>query len=192
MSDGGTAAEADASDGGPVGEPTDTDDASYNGVFGTYPYAFRRTESRLLKSYVVLGGLLTALVAVVFTFALVQLVANTVGAAGGTFTFVRSFYIFVGLLVVVPLMAPVLLVARRTRRGGSTRAYDRAMAAGGYLFLFSLYVMLVIAAPPDLRDAPSGATAPVVDFLYGLPPLSGIAAPLLAVGIGYLLHRRYR
>lgn len=167
-------------------------DEGYSGVLGTYPFAFRRSDSRLLRSYAVVGGLLTVLLIVVFVSALVQLVANTVGAAGGSFTFVRSFYILLGLLVVVPLMAPVLLVARRHRRTGSSLAYDRALAAAGYLFVASLYVGGVAAAPPELRDAPPAAVAPVVEFLYGLPPVAGAVPPLLAVAVGYLLHRRYR
>jgi len=177
-------------------ETTETGDGdagrSYGGVLGTYPYAFRRSSSRLLRSYVLVGGLVTALVVVVFTFALVQLVSNTLGTAGGTFTFVRSFYIVLGLLVVVPLMAPVLLVARRHRRTASTAVYDRALAASGYLFLFSLYLALVVTAPPELRDDPPAVIGPAVEFLYGLPPVAGAVPPLSAIAIGYLLHRRYR
>jgi hypothetical protein len=164
----------------------------YSGVLGTYPFAFRHSDSRLFRSYALVGGLLAALVALIFVSAFVQLVANTLGTAGGTFTFVRSFYILLGLLVVVPLMAPVLLVARRHRRTGSTLAYDRALAAGGYLFVFSLYVGGVAAAPPELRDAPPAAVAPVVNVLYGLPPVAGAIPPLAALAVGYLLHRRYR
>lgn len=184
------------SDGGTVPAEDNTDSTGntegYSSVLGTYPYAFRRSESRLFRSYAVLGGLLTALVVVVFVTAFVQLVANTLGTGGGTFTFVRSFYIVLGLLVVVPLMAPVLLVARRHRRTASTLTYDRALAASGYLFIVSLYLALVITAPPELRERPSGALAPVVETLYGLPPLAGAVPPLVAVAVGYLLHRRLR
>jgi hypothetical protein len=89
-------------------------------------------------------------------------------------------------------MAPVLLVARRHRRTGSSLAYDRALAAGGYLFLFSLYLALVVTAPPGLRDSPPAVLAPVVGVLYALPPAAGVVPPLVAIGVGYLLHRRYR
>lgn len=169
-----------------------SEERAYGGILGAYPYAFRRSESRLFRSYAVLGGLLAAAVTLVFGSALIQLVARTVGTAGGTFTFVRSFLIVVGLLAVVPLLAPVLLVARRHRRGGSSRTYDRVLAASGYLFAFSLYLMLVITAPPALRSEPSGSIAPVIEALYGLPRMAGVVPPLLAVALGYLLHRRYR
>jgi len=164
----------------------------YGGVLGTYPYAFRQSRSRLFRSYVVVGGLVTALVAALFALAVVGVVATTSGGGGGTFTFVRSFVILVGFLVVFPLMAPVILVARRHRRAGSTVAYDRALAAAGYLFLASLYVGVLPTTPPELRGDPPAALAAVVGTLYGLPPAAGAVPPLLAVAAGYLLHRRYR
>jgi uncharacterized membrane protein YuzA (DUF378 family) len=171
---------------------SDTDTESYGGVLGTFPYAFRQSSSRLFQSYVVLGGVVAALVAVVFLFALIQLIARTVGTTGGTFSFVRAFYILVGMAVVVPLIAPVLLVARRYRQSESAAAYDRALAASGYLFIISLYLALVITAPPELRETPSGASAPVVEALYSLPPIAGAVPPLVVVAIGYALHRRLR
>lgn len=180
------------SDGGTVSPESAATEEGYGGALGTYPYAFRHSDSRLFRSYVLVGGLVTALVVVVFAAAFVQLVGNTLGTSGGTFTFVRAFFVVVGLIVVVPLMAPVLLVARRHRRQGSTPSYDRALAAGGYLFVVALYLGLVVSAPPELRDQPSGALAPVVEVLYGLPALAGVVPPLLAVAVGYLLHRRYR
>ncbi|MFC7133558.1 MULTISPECIES: hypothetical protein [Salinibaculum] len=183
MSDAGTATADDASEAG---------DDGYSGVLGTYPYAFRQSESRLLRSYVVLGGLFTLFAGFLFTFAFVTTVAGTLGAAGGTFTFVRSFVLFVGMAVVFPLMAPVILVARRHRRSVSTLAYDRALAASGYLLAASVYLMLVISAPAELRDTPSGATAPVVEVLYDLPPVASVVPPLAVILVGYLLHRRYR
>ncbi|MFT4880123.1 MAG: uncharacterized membrane protein YuzA (DUF378 family) [Natronomonas sp.] len=167
-------------------------ESSYAGFFGAYPYAFRRSESRLFRSYTVVGGLVTALVVVFFLMALVTLVANTVGTAGGTFTFVRAFYIVVGLAVVAPLAAPVLFVARRHRRVGASTDYDGALAAGGYLFLFALYLGLVVSAPPGTRSEPPATVAPVVEFLYGLPPAAGAVPPLVAIVFGYLLHRHYR
>jgi hypothetical protein len=165
---------------------------SYGGLPGAFPYAFRRSESRLFRSYVVLGGLLAVLVALSFGIAFVVAMSNTLGVIGGTFSFVRSFVLFVGFLVLVPILAPILLVARRHRRGGSTRQYDRALAASGYLFVPALYLMLVITAPPEYREAPAGAFAPVVEFLYGLPPAAGVVPPVATALAIYLVHRRYR
>jgi len=180
-----------------MGEPAsgtdaDADEDTYGGIFGAFPYAFRRSESRLFRSYVVIGGGLAALVTLLFTFGLVTLVANTVGTAGGVFTFSRAFFIFVGMLVVVPLVAPVLSVARRHRRTASTPRYDAALALAGYLFVVALYLGLIISTPAEQQDPVSGPLAPVVATLYGLPRLAGLVPSALAsVGI-YLAHRLTR
>lgn len=170
------------------------DDAerSYGGLPGAFPFAYRQSDSRLFRSYVVVGGLAALGVAVLFGLAFVVAVGDTLGAGGGTFTFTRTFVLFVGFLVVVPILAPILLVARRHRRGGSTRRYDRALAASGYLFVPALYLLLLVTAPPALRAEPSGVLAPAVRFLYGLPPVAGVLPPLAAAAITYLVHRRYR
>lgn len=182
---GSEGAETDAS-------ATGTDaDSGYGGVFGAYPYAFRQSPSRLFQSYVVVGGLAALLIGIMFTMALVTQIAATTGTAGGTFSFVRAFFLFLGFLVVFPLMAPVLLVARRHRRTESTSTYDLSLAASGYLFLFSLFLGLIPTTPPELREDPSGLLAPLV-ALYDLPAFTGAIPPLVALAVGYLLHRRYR
>lgn len=170
----------------------DADERSYNGVFGAFPYAFRASTSRLFRSYVVVSSLAAAVITIVFTLGLVQLLGNTAGAGAGVFTFSRSFYIFVGLLAVAPTIAPVLFVARRHRRTGSELAYDRTLAFLGYLFLASLYLLLVISAPEGLRDpvSGSGVVASAVRFLYSLPPLSGLVPPAVVALVMYLTHRR--
>jgi hypothetical protein len=170
---------------------SDEEDA-YSGVFGTFPYAFRRSESRLFRSYVALGGLLAGLVSVLFVLALVIAVATTLGTAGGTFTFTRAFVIAVGLAVVFPLVAPVLFVARHHRRVGADARYDAAMAASGYLFVASLYVGLVASIPAEQQAPTSGPLAPVVDALYGLDPLFGLVPPVLAALLVFVVHRRLR
>lgn len=175
-----------------MGATSETGDDGYGGVVGAFPFAFRRSDSRLFRSYALIGGLLTVLVTVVFAAALVTILADGVAAGAGAFSFVRTFYVVIGLFVAVPLMAPVLLVARRHRRTGSTLAYDRALAGSGYFFIFSLYLALVITAPAALRDDPAGALAPVIEFLYGLPQAAGAVPPLLALAVGYALHRNYR
>ena len=140
----------------------------------------------LFKGYVVLAVLLTTAIALVFTFGLIGVLAGSAGARGGTFTFSRTFFLFVGLLVVAPLLAPVLLVARRHRRSVSTVAYDRGLALAALTFVVSLYVALVISAPAGLREPSSN---PVVMVLYALPRPAGLAPPVLTVGMMYAVHR---
>ncbi|QSG05217.1 putative membrane protein [Halapricum desulfuricans] len=161
---------------------------------GAFPYAFRRSDSRLFRSYVLVGGLAALALSAAFVLALIYLVGGTFGARAGVFTFSRSFYVVVALFVVAPVVAPVLLVARRHRTGRADRRYDRALAASGYLFLLSIYLMLVVSAPAELRDpaAEYGALEPAIRVLYDLPPLSGLAAPLSAAVVVYLVHRWLR
>lgn len=173
---------------------------AYSGVFGAVPYAFRRSDSRLFRAYAVLGGLLAGLLAVFFTFALVVSIASTADLSGGTVTFVRSVFVFLGFLVTAPLLAPILFVARHHRRAGSDPRYDTALAASGAGYFVTLYLGAVASMPAEFtidgevatRPAPSGVTAPLVEALYAMPePLSWLLPLAGAVGI-YLVHRRFR
>jgi hypothetical protein len=171
-----------------------TDD--YRGVVGAFPYAFRASDSHLFRSYVVLGGLLTVAVGLLFIAAVIGVIASTTGGRGGSLTLSRSFFAVVGLFVVIPLVAPVLFVARRHRRrergGPADDPYDAVLAVAGYLFVVALYVGLVISVPPSQQTTPTGALAPVVDVLYGLPQLAGVGPPLVAAAVILLSHRRLR
>jgi len=159
---------------------------SYNGLPGAFPYALRASGSWLFKGYVVVALLLSVAIGLVFTFGVIGVLAGSSGARGGTFTFSRTFFLFVGLLVVAPLLAPVLLVARRHRRTASSVAYDRGLALSALVFVASLYVGLIISVPPALQESTSSG---IVTALYDLPQLAGLAPPLLAVGLMYLVHR---
>ena len=165
---------------------------AYGGVVGAFPFAFRSSDSRLFRAYVVVGGLLAAVATFLFAAAVIQLLADTFRTSGGTFTFSRSFVVVVGLAIVGPIIAPVLLVARSHRRGSPSVAYDRALAASGYLFVLAVYVAGLVSAPPALRDPPPAVVEPVVRFLYGLPPLAGLVPLALGAALIYLAHRVYR
>lgn len=177
------------------------DENTYGGLFGAFPYAFRRSDSRLFRAYVVVGGLLAGLLGIGFGLAFVISVAQSTGlATGGTASFVRTFVLLVGFLVVVPVIAPVLLVARHHRRAGGDARYDRALAAAGAVYLVSLYLFVVASMPPEFvldgelvtRPDPSGVTAPVVTVLYAIPPIASPVVPLAAATLLWGVHRRYR
>ncbi|QSG15534.1 hypothetical protein [Halapricum desulfuricans] len=170
------------------------EERAYRGVLGAFPYALRRSDSRLFRSYALVGGLAVLAVTAAFVLALVYLIGGSFGARAGVFTFSRSFYVVVALFVIVPLVAPILLVARRHRRGRGDRRYDRALAASGYLYLLSLYLMLVVSAPAEFRDPAEqyGVLEPAIRSLYALPPAGGLLAPLSAAGVVYLVHRWVR
>jgi hypothetical protein len=185
MSD-ATAAEGDA-------EPDADTDGDYGGLFGAFPYAFRNSDSTLLRVYVVTGGLLAALVAVLFGLGAVVSIANSTGlATGGTDSFVRTFVLLVGFFTVLPLVAPVLLVARHHRRVSGSIVYDRTLAAAGFGVAVALYLMLVISVPPSQQEPVAGALGPVVAALYALPAALAFAPPILAGAFVWLAHRRYR
>jgi len=165
---------------------------AYRGVFGAFPYAARASESWLFRSYAVVSVLVGGGLGLLFAFGLVVLVAQAAALAGGSLTLSRAFYVLVGLLLVAPVIAPTLLVARRHRREGSTRRYDAALALAGYLLVASLYVGLVITVPPAQQQVPAGAFAPVVVALYALPPAAAVAPPLAGVAAIWLAHRLAR
>jgi hypothetical protein len=175
-------------------------DEEYGGLLGAFPYAVRRSDSRLFRAYAVVGGLLAGLLAVFFTVALVVSVASTASLAGGTVTFVRSIYILFGVLVVAPVLAPVLLVARRHRRAGSDPRYDAALAVAGVVYVVTLYMGAIASMPAEFeldgqvttRPEPSGVTGPVVEALYALPAALSWTLPLAGAVLIVLVHRRLR
>lgn len=189
---------ATGTEAGDGGDPGDTDgadgttDSTYRGVLGAFPYAVRATDSWLCKGYVAVGTLVALVVVLLFLVGVVSAFENTLGAVGGSFTFSRSFVFLVGVVVGLPLIVPVVLVARRHRLGGGSIAYDRALAVAGFAYASSLYLALVVSAPPDMRQAPPATIAPVVEALYALPPAAGVVPPALAVALMYAGHRRYR
>ncbi|MFC3477448.1 hypothetical protein [Halobacterium litoreum] len=173
---------------------------SYSGLLTAFPYAFRQSDSRLFRSYVVVSGVLGALFAFLMAGALFVLIGNTAGARGGSLTLSRTFYVVVGLFVFIPLVAPVLLVARRHRRETPVgERYDPGLAAAGYLFVLSVYLGVVASMPPTFetngevvaRPPPSGLFAPVVELLYELPAVASPVVPLVGAVAVYAAHRRF-
>lgn len=168
-------------------ESEDDRTGGYSLVWRSLKVAFG-SDSYLLRSYAVVGGLLATLVVVLVALAFPGWVARTL-YGGGTATFSRAFLLVSGLLVVAPVLAPVVLAARRHRRGSATRRSDALFALSGYLFAGSLYVALLVSAPPGQREAPPSAVAPVVEFLYGLDPILAVVPPVLAAPLAFLVDR---
>jgi hypothetical protein len=163
-------------------------DESRSVLVGSFRRAFTDTESRLLKSYVAVSLLFGGLLAILLLLALPVWVFNTVGGSELA-TFSRTFLIVGGVLLLVALVAPVVSAGRRHARGTASARADVSTALAGYLFILSLYVALLISAPPDQREAPSALVAPVVDFLYSLPPNYAVAPPLVAAALIAVVHR---
>lgn len=172
----------------------------YRGAIGAVPYALRRSDSWLFRSYVVVGSVVALLVASLTVLGIIVLLGQTAEFRGGSLTLSRAFYALVGLFAFVPLVAPILLVARRHRRDGGKTAYDRWLGGSGYLFVLSLYGGVIASMPAEFeldgelvtRPAPSGLTAPIVETLYSIPPelsiLVPVAGALAIVGAHYALR----
>lgn len=159
---------------------------SYSGVLTAIPYAVRASDSWLFRCYAVVGGFLALVVSLGFALGVLKLLVETAAAPGGVVTLARAFFVVVGLAVVLPLLAPILLVARRHRLNRPvSRFYDALLALTGFAFVVGVYLALVVSAPPEFR-AP--ATNPVVDALYALPPLVGLVPLVAAVVLIALAH----
>lgn len=184
----------------PADEDEDGDGDGYSTALGAFPYAFVRTDSRLCKAYVVVGTLLAAVGTLVFLFAFVTLLGNISGTPAGILTFQPALYLLVWLFVVGPMVAPILLVARRHRRGVGSTSYDRSLAGAGVVFLVSLYLGLVASIPESFvldgetvaRGEPSGLFGPVIAVLYAIPEQYAVVIPLVAALGVYLTHRLRR
>ncbi|PSP56035.1 hypothetical protein BRC82_02550 [Halobacteriales archaeon QS_1_67_19] len=160
----------------------------YSVVVGSFRRAFAETDSRLLQSYVVVSAVVGGLLAVFLLLALPVWIVNTLGGSELA-TFSRAFLLVGGALLLAALVAPVVSSARRHARGTASRRGDYLLALAGYLFVLSLYLSLLISAPPDQRSPPPEWIAPLVEGLYGLAPEYAIAPPLAAVALIALVHR---
>lgn len=142
----------------------------YGGLVGAFLFALRESRSWLLRTYVVTSAAVGIYVALLVVLALVTWIANPIAFGE------RAFLVLVGLLVVIPMFAPVLVVARRHRRNDSPPAGDRWLAVAGYGFLAALVLALFISDPTS--HATSGVFAPVVAWLDALPDGWGLALPV--------------
>ncbi|MFB6196810.1 MAG: hypothetical protein ABEI52_00880, partial [Halobacteriaceae archaeon] len=123
---------------------------SYRGLLGAFPFAYRASESRIFRAYVVLASLLGGLMTLFILMALVVELGRSASAPGGVLTLYRAFLIILGLVAVGPLIAPVLMVARRYRHGNGAREYDASVSIAGLIYAMSLYLALVASAPEGL------------------------------------------
>lgn len=169
-----------------------SDGEPYGGALGAFPYALRESDSWALRVYAVVAAVGAVGIVALFVLSLVGVVASTTNQSASV-TLVRAFVLLLMLAVLVPTVAPVLLVARRHRLGFPVHPrYDAALATAGVGFLASLYVGLVASIPPGMQQPVSGPLAPVVEWLYALPPLAGAVPPLSGAAGIWLVHRALR
>ena len=151
--------------------------------------AIRESDSLLLKSYAVVGTLLAGFMATLVVLALPLWINWTAEAGGDLVLLFRAGLLLAGVLAVGFTLAPLLFADRRRRDGRATVLRDRLYALSGYVFLLSIYLALVVSAPPEFRDEPSGPLAPAIELLYALPQEAAYA--VLAGGMLAVLASEY-
>lgn len=157
----------------------------YRGIPGAYRYAFGESSSRLFRSYVIVSALVGLFVLLLVVLGTVTWIANPTGLIGE-----QALLPVLGLLVVIPLVVPVLVAARRRRLDVASPGAERVLAATGYLFLLSVYLALLITDPQD--HAIGGPLGGIVDVIDSLPRLWGLVPPILGAILLVLATRSTR
>lgn len=146
-------------------------------------------RSWLLRAYAVIGSVSIVLTAVLVLLALPTWVAQTEGTST-TLVFGQALLVLVGLGVIVALFLPLYLAHRRVPRPGEDRRLERHYGAFGFAIVLSVYLALLISAPPDARGEPPTWLAPIIEPLYALDPRLALVPPLAVVGLLLLRDRR--
>jgi len=144
---------------------------AYSGLVGAYGYALRRSESWLFRSYVLASAIVGVYIALLLLLGLISWIASPMAFGE------RAFLGVIALFVLVPLSAPVLVTARRHRRGTDDPTADQWLAVGGFAFVISIGLALFISDPESHTGA--GVVGAVVVWLDALPNVYGLAPPIL-------------
>ena len=156
----------------------------YSGLAGGFVFAFRRSGSSLFRAYAVLS-------VIVGVFATLFLLLALVSWFGSPAPFgLRALLGVIAVFLLVPLFAPVLVVARRHRRGAGSPRADAALGLAGFGFVLSVYLALLIS-DPNPHDV-SGPLAPAIAALDALPRRYWVAPPILSVASIWLAARLTR
>jgi hypothetical protein len=145
---------------------------AYAGLVGAFVYAARQSRSWLFRLYVVTGAVVGLFIAILLVLAAITWLANPVAFGE------RLLLGVIGILLLAPLAAPVLVVARRHRRGGSDPAGDRWLGLAGFAFVAAIVLALFISDPSSHQVG--GPAASIAAWLDGLPDLAGLLPPVVA------------
>lgn len=148
---------------------------AYSGLVGAYVYAFRGSRSWIFRSYVLASAAVGGYIALLLLLGLISWIGSPIAFGE------RAFLGVIALLLLVPLFAPVLVAARRRRRGSVDPSTERWLAVGGFVFVISIVLALFISDPSS--HSTSGVLAPVVAWLDTLPGVYGLLPPVLATGV---------
>lgn len=150
--------------------------ADYRGLPGAFVFALRRSESYLFKGYVLASAIVGAFATVVLLLGLVSWLASPRTPFGQ-----QALLTVIAILLLLPLFAPVLIVARRHRTTGSSRRDDAALGLAGFGVVLSIWLALYVSAPERSRGP--GPLEPALAALGALPRAAWPLPPLLAVGL---------
>lgn len=149
-----------------------------------------RDRSLLLRAYTVVGLSLAVLTGVLIALALPTWIART-GGTSATLMLGQGLLVLAGLAVIAGFVLPILLAHRRLPDPGTAVARERAYGLLGGGYIVAIYLALLVSAPPEAREAPSGPLAPAIEVAYGLDPVYGVVPPLAVVVLVIALDRRF-
>lgn len=147
----------------------------YSGLVGAYLYAVRGSQSWIFRSYVVASAVVGVYIALLLLLGLISWIGSPVAFGE------RAFLGVIALFLLVPLFAPVLVAARRRRRGVPDTQAERWLALGGFAFVVSIWLAMFISDPSD--HAIGGLLEPAVAWLDALPGAYGLGPPVLATAL---------
>jgi hypothetical protein len=156
----------------------------YSGLFGAYRYAFRVSDSLLFRAYVAVSAFVGGYVSLLLVLGVIAWGASP-GLLGE-----KALLGVIGVLILAPLFAPVLIAARRYRLGLDDSGADRLLALAGIGFLLSIGLALFVSDPAT-HSAP-GPLNGLVAALDGLPQIYSLLPPIAATLGIYLVVRRTR
>lgn len=148
-----------------------------------------RDRSAILRSYTIVGVLVTLFSLSLLVLALPTWIAQTTGTSA-TLMLAQGLLFLLGLGVVAAVLAPILLAHRRFPTPGEHWRFESLYGGLGYLEIIALYMAMIISAPPDtLGDVPT-LLEPVVEALNALDPVLSIVPPVGVLALLYYLDYR--
>lgn len=157
---------------------------AYSGLVGAYGYALRQSGSWLFRTYVIASAAFGVYIAILLLLAVITWIASPVAFGE------RAFLGVIGLFLLVPLFTPVLVAARRHRRGTDAPEADRWLAVGGFGFVVGIALALFISDPSS--HAAQGPFGPVAAWVDRLPDSYGLVPPVLAAAFIAVIVRLTR
>jgi len=158
----------------------------YRGLPGAYVFAFRRSESYVLRSYVVTSALVGVFVAIFLMLALFYWLGTP--APFGQ----QALLGVIGIFFFLPLFTPVLVAARRHRRGIDDVSADALIGLTGYVFLLAIFLAMFISDPNAHEVGGLGPLTTVLLAIDALPRAAWVVPLLVSVGTIVLAIRYTR